>query len=66
MAEGGVDTPTRDIQESEGVMAADMGPVNVREARDYEGRLDKIFKKFKTLLSENKKDALETTIIEVK
>ena len=66
MAEGGVDISTRYIQEPEGDMTAYTGPVNVRQARDYEERLDKIFEKFKTLLRENKKDTLETTIIEVK
>ena len=65
IAEGGADIPTRDIEEPEGDVTADRCPVNVREARDYGERLDKILKKFKNLLRENKKDALETTIIEV-
>ena len=50
------------MEESEEEVEAGTGPVNVREARDYEERLDEIFEKFKTLLTEDKKDALETTI----
>ena len=47
-------------------MTTGPGPTNIREARAYEEKLDGIFEKFKTLLKEDRRDALESTIIKVK
>ena len=42
------------------------GPFNVREAEDYKMKLDKLFEEFTTMLRNNDKEALETTIKNVK
>ena len=52
--------------EGEEDMIAGIGPVNMRQAKDYEEGLDEIIENFKTWLKEDKMDALETTIEEVK
>ena len=38
------------------------GPSNVREAKDYKTKLDELFEEFMTMLRNDDKDALETTI----
>ena len=52
--------------EGEEEVIAGIGPVNIRQAKDYEEGLDEIIENFKTRLKENKIDALETTIEDVK
>ena len=42
------------------------GPSNVREAEDYKMKLDELFEEFRTMLRNNDKEALETTIKNVK
>ena len=47
-------------------MTTSSGPINIREVRAYEDKLDEIFENFKTLLKEDKRNALKLTISEVK
>ena len=42
------------------------GPSHVREAEDYKTKLDELFEEFWTMLRNNDKEALETTIKNVK
>ena len=42
------------------------GPSNVREAEDYKTKLDELFEEFMITLRNDNKDALETTIKNVK
>ena len=42
------------------------GPSNVREAEDYKTKLDGLFEEFMNMLRRDNKDALETTIKNVK
>ena len=62
MAEGGAAKP---MDKSEEEMTTSSGPINIREVRAYEDKLDEIFKNFKTLLKEDKRNALKLTISEV-
>ena len=63
MAEGGA---TKPMDENEKEMTKSSGPTNIMEARIYENKLDKIFENFKDLLKEDDKNALRSTISEVK
>ena len=42
------------------------GPSNIREAEDYKTKLDELFEEFTTMLRNDDKEALETTIKNVK
>ena len=42
------------------------GPSNVREAEDYKSKLDNLFEEFTTMIRNNDREALETTIKNVK
>ena len=42
------------------------GPSNVREAEDYKSKLDNLFEEFMTMIRNNDREALETTIKNVK
>ena len=63
MAEGGAAKPMDEYEEE---MTTSSGPTNIREARAYENKLDEIFEDFKTLLKEDKRNALKSTISKVK
>ena len=63
MAEGGVAKP---MDKTEKEMTKSSGPTNIMEARIYENKLDKIFEDFKELLKGDDKNALRSTISEVK
>ena len=63
MAEGGTTKPMDEYGEE---MTTSSGPTNIREARAYENKLDDIFENFKTLLKEDKRNALKSTSSEVK
>ena len=63
MAEGGAAKP---MDKYEKEMTTSSGPTNIREARAYENKLDEIFENFKNLLKEYDRNALRSTISEVK
>ena len=42
------------------------GPSNIREAEDYKSKLDNLFEEFMTMIRNNDREALETTVKKVK
>ena len=42
------------------------GPSNIREAEDYKSKLDSLFDEFSTMIKNNDREALETTVKNVK